>query len=120
MVTITAIVEDPDGIDSVILYYRYDDTIVWNSTIMTNTVGTTYSTDIGPFEEGRTVQYYIEAVDSSYEMVSVIEDNGGIYYSFNITDSSTKTIGFGTMEVLLMMAGIMSLAVARIIIKRRK
>jgi hypothetical protein len=85
-VNITASVTDASGIQSVILSYRID-VGAWTNVTMALQSGSTYQVTIGPFATGSPIEYFIIAIDASFNLNEVINNNSGDLYSFSVSDS---------------------------------
>ena len=84
LVTFSCYVTDSNGIQSVTLYFRING-LPWSSVTMLNIDDDLYAITMGTLEYGYFVEYCIEAVDNSPNHNSVIDNNGGLYYSFIVT-----------------------------------
>ena len=69
-VTITAVVTDDYGLDSVSVYYKIHEDSSFVQLVMNSAAVDTFSATIGAQSDSTTVSYYIEAVDNS-ELVSL-------------------------------------------------
>jgi agmatine deiminase len=58
---VNSLAEHRSGIQQVMIYYRTDTTLSWQSTLMSNSSGNDWSGFIPPQPAGTTVYYYIEA-----------------------------------------------------------
>jgi hypothetical protein len=87
-VTISADIDDNNAVSSAMIYYGFSgDTS--NSTGMTYTgTGITYTVDLGPYEVGENVTFYIFAVD--YDTNSATDDNDGFLYSFVVVEADLE------------------------------
>jgi len=82
-VNVSAYIFDSDGLTSTTLHYRALGESVFNSTGLSQ-IGSTnyYSTKIGPYQAGLTVEYYINAIDTFG--ANRTETNSGQYYNFTV------------------------------------
>jgi len=80
-------VTDANGIQIVYIYYRVDGG-GWTQIAMGYTIGSdTYFISIGVFSYLSVVEYCIRAYDNSPNHNTVLDDNGGLYYSFTVVSS---------------------------------
>jgi len=86
VITVTASVQDGTGVASVELHYRTSEADNWTIIEMAGDSGT-YSVQIGPFEAGTVVEFYITAIDTSSNGNEGTENNGGEYYRFTVISS---------------------------------
>lgn len=93
-ITITATVTDNNDLDKILVYVKINSGS-WTSYEMTNTEGSTYSKNIGSFEFGETIYYYVWANDtysnshqSSTSSVELIDTTPPVIVS--ITHSPTE------------------------------
>ena len=119
-VTISCVVVDSNGLASVTLYYRIDGGS-WISTSMVAISSFTYSVDIGIFNPGETIDYYIVAVDDTPNCNTATADNDGSYYNFTIEEqtptptptSETPTTSEGTLLAILPIFALLGLVLVR-------
>ena len=78
-ISINATVTDDSGIYNVTLHYKIN-IGSWQTISMTLVSGDLYSVTLGSFAVGDIIEYYISAVDNSYNHNEATEDNGGLYY----------------------------------------
>ncbi|NHJ84485.1 MAG: hypothetical protein FK734_03435 [Asgard group archaeon] len=112
LVNITCSVYDINGIQSVMFYYRLNNGI-WITLEMVLLYDNTYGIIIGAFVVGDLIDYYITAIDNSPNHNSAIDDNDGLYYSFEIESTPTVTT---SLSYLLPLVSILAL----ILIRRKK
>lgn len=84
IVTFSCDVSDINVIGSVILYYRINDG-AWNTETMILSVSSTYEVFLGPYSYSDSIDYYISASDTCDTPNTVLDDNGGLYYSFEVS-----------------------------------
>ncbi|MHA1354951.1 MAG: hypothetical protein ACTSR1_07240, partial [Candidatus Heimdallarchaeota archaeon] len=98
MVTFSCDVTDVSGIQAVYIYYRVDGGS-WTQIGMGHTTGTdTYSVNIGVFSYSSFVEYCIRAYDNSPNHNTVLDDNGGLNYSFTVVSSDTTNPTIDAVE----------------------
>ncbi len=85
-ITVSADVTDGSGIASVTCYYR-EDSGSWQSQSLSLSTGSSYTCDIGSFDPGQTIEFYITAIDESLNSNEATDNNSGSHYSFLIGDS---------------------------------
>ncbi|MHA1911565.1 MAG: LVIVD repeat-containing protein [Candidatus Kariarchaeaceae archaeon] len=90
-VTFTANVTDLSGIQSVVVSYRIDGGSWENRTLLFDT-GTFYDRYVGIYEALSFVEYLITATDNSDNHNVAIDDNGGSYYTFTVSDETGPLI----------------------------
>jgi hypothetical protein len=113
LVNITCTVTDLNGIQEVTLYYRLNNG-TWLSITMTLIATDTYKATIGPFAVGDVIEYYIVAIDDSPNHNSATDDNGGLYYSFEIKSSITE------VNALVYFIPILALVALGITVRRKR
>lgn len=85
-----SIYDSQSNINSAMIYYREVGVVSWNSTglIKVNYEGSTeYEVELGLYDAGFSVEFYIFAVDGSSASNTATEDNGGLYYTFTVIAS---------------------------------
>jgi len=85
-VTISCDATDTSGILSVYVYFRVDGGS-WSVMTMSHTSGDTYERNIGTFYYTEVIEYCIRANDNSPNQNTILDDNGGLNYSFTIVSS---------------------------------
>ncbi|MHA1555645.1 MAG: hypothetical protein ACTSPM_01800 [Candidatus Heimdallarchaeota archaeon] len=85
-ITIICYVTDFNDVQSTILHYRSDGGD-WMTVNMLLVSGQLYEANIGSFNYGVFVEYFISAVDNHTVHNVAIEDNGGLYYNLTIGSS---------------------------------
>ena len=85
-IIISCEVTDESGIFSVSLHYKIDDEI-WSIADMPSSSDDSYEVNLGLFEQGTAISYFIEAIDDSLNNNVAIDNNGGLYYTINIGSS---------------------------------
>jgi hypothetical protein len=81
--TITAIVTDTSGVDTVLLHYRVNNS-PWTNVTMSNVAGDNYSRNLGKFDGDDFVEFFISANDTIDVNNLAINDNEGLYYNFYV------------------------------------
>jgi len=76
--------------------------------------GDVYEMEIGPFVNGGSIEYKLLAIDESILQNEVVDDNGGLFYSFTVPQptSSENVILFIYLPIVSILA--------LILIRRRK
>ena len=116
-ITIRALVTDASGIYSVTLHYSYNDG-PWLTSSMSHASGDLYAIDIGPYNSGDQIKYFISALDDSPDHNEAIEDNSGSYYIINI--GSDTTPGFNLRRFLIISCSLLGALFIFILYKRRR
>lgn len=98
-VVFKCIATDMSGISKVELNYRVDGGS-WITREMVETETSTYSYTSSSFDLGVLIEYQINATDDSYNNNSVVDNNDGEYYNFEIIkyDTTGPTISNITVE----------------------
>ena len=88
--TVGCDVTDPEsGVGTVTLYYRVNGG-GWSTLVMGHTAGVHYEASIPAQSWGDSVEYYVNATDSSGNFA--VNDNGGSYYSYTVQDNTDPII----------------------------
>jgi branched-chain amino acid transport system substrate-binding protein len=87
-VRIYAEITDLSGIQSATVHYRVINN-PWQVVTMIKQSDNTYSANLGAFDNGDTVQYYVIATDGSSNYNTATNDNNGNYYSFSVLIPTT-------------------------------
>ncbi|MHA1304550.1 MAG: hypothetical protein ACTSPI_12710, partial [Candidatus Heimdallarchaeaceae archaeon] len=109
VIVITANITDESGIETVLLHYR-NNSGAWVEVEMATNGSGLYTAEIGPFEGGTIVDFYITATDYTYNANEAISDNGGAYYTFEVKSKGVLGIGFSFVDVMIMGLGLLSVA----------
>jgi len=110
--SLTVIVTDTSGINSVIFMYNYS-TVGWRGLTLTKLNSTAFSGSVGPFNQEFTVYWYVKAVDNSI--------SGNIaYYPADAKPVATPVRGVVPYWTLLPVAAVVVAAVGSLLCLRRR
>ncbi len=115
-ICINATVTDDSGIYTVTLHYRVNGGI-WTEVSMTLVSGDLYSVTIGSFTVNDIIEYYVTAVDNSFNHNESTEDNSGLYYLFTVLAVIPE---FQTFSLLLPAMSILFFVFGLAVLQRRK
>jgi hypothetical protein len=90
IVTISANINDADGIDNATCYYRVNSGS-WTPVAMVPGVGDDYSANIGSFEEKDFVEYYVRAFDNSNVSLETVSSVGSFEVYNHLPDIPVLT-----------------------------
>ncbi|UJG44340.1 MAG: hypothetical protein K9W46_03960 [Candidatus Heimdallarchaeum endolithica] len=92
-ITISVKVSDETGISNIVLIYFYK--LRWFSKNMLPSTRELYQCEIGPFNEGDVINFYIKAVDNSSHRNIAIDNNNNKYYSI-VIKMNTDTVDYNS------------------------
>ncbi|MBN1330272.1 MAG: hypothetical protein JXA54_12430 [Candidatus Heimdallarchaeota archaeon] len=113
-VTVNCIViDDYNGISDVIVHYRVNGSM-WAIKLFDHISDNNYQTEIGSFDANVIVEFYISASDDSENANIGINNNSGLFFSFNVILNTTE------INPIPCIVPIIAIVTIGIIIKRRK
>ncbi|RLI67584.1 MAG: hypothetical protein DRO63_04410, partial [Candidatus Gerdarchaeota archaeon] len=111
-INITCQVTDASGLIVVSLYFRVNNAS-WRMVNMTLLSVDIYSVVLPSFTVGDTIDFYITAIDNSVAQNMAKDDNGGLYYTITISQSSK------TFPIVYLLPSLTVLSII-IILRKRK